>query len=228
MIRSDLELIIFDLDGTLIDSRLDIANSANAARAQFGLGAIENELVYSYVGNGAPVLMRRVLGDDASDEAVKQGLQHFLVHYNEHRLDHTRLYPGVREALDRMRDSGAKLAVLTNKPVEISKAIVDGLGLHDHFFRVYGGDSLERKKPDPMGIRLLMEEAGAGAGRTLMVGDSSVDVRTARNAGVRVAGVSYGFQPESLVETPPDYLVDTMGAVADLVSRRETESRNEA
>ncbi|MCC7497909.1 MAG: HAD-IA family hydrolase [Bryobacterales bacterium] len=212
-----MELIIFDLDGTLIDSRLDLANAVNAARTRLSLGPIENERVYSYVGNGAPVLMRRALGAEASDETVRIALEYFLDYYGEHKLDCTRLYPGVLEALDRMKSGGATLAVLTNKPVGISQAIVDGLGLRDYFFRVYGGNSFERKKPDPMGIERLMEETGVQAGQTLMVGDSSVDVRTARNAGVPVAGVSYGFQPESLAETPPDYLVDRMEAVADIV-----------
>lgn len=218
MLRSDLELIIFDLDGTLIDSKLDLAHAVNAARAHMGLKALDNELVYSYVGNGAPVLMRRALGPSASEEDVQKALDFFLRYYGEHKLDFTRLYPGVREALDQLREEGARMAVLTNKPVRISQAIIDGLGLHDHFFRVYGGNSFEQKKPDPVGVFKLMEETGVEAGQTLMVGDSAVDVRTARNAGIQVAGVSYGFQPESLAGDRPDYLVDRMEAVAEIVS----------
>lgn len=217
MLRSNLELIIFDLDGTLIDSKRDLANAVNAARIHMGLAPIEDERVSSYVGNGAPVLMRRAMGPEASEEDVQKALDYFLRYYGEHKLDFTRLYPGVKESLDRMRDSGARLAVLTNKPVRVSQAIVDGLGLHDHFFRVYGGNSFDQKKPDPVGILKLMEETGTSAEATLMVGDSSVDVRTARNAKVKAAGLTYGFQPESLDEAPPDYLVDRMEDVAEIV-----------
>ncbi|MCX6621736.1 MAG: HAD-IA family hydrolase [Acidobacteria bacterium] len=212
-----MDLIIFDLDGTLIDSKLDLAHAVNAARVHLGLGLIDNELVGSYVGNGAPVLMRRALGPAATEEEVQKALDYFLRYYGEHKLDYTRLYPGVLEALDRLREAGPRLAILTNKPVRISQAIVDGLGLHDHFFRVYGGNSFEQKKPDPVGIYKLMEESGIAARQTLMVGDSAVDVRTARNAGIPVAGVSYGFQPESLAEERPDYLVDRMEDVAEIV-----------
>ena len=125
-------------------------------------------------------------------------------------LDNTRLYPGVKEALDRLLESGAKMAVLTNKPVRFSRAIVEGLGLGDHFFQVYGGNSFEQKKPDPIGIETLLKESGVARERTIMVGDSGVDVRTARNAKVKACGVSYGFQPESFEQDPPDLLVDNM------------------
>src|SRR5438874_11697254 len=112
-----MHLLIFDLDGTLIDSRLDLAHAVNAARAHLGLGPIDHEAVYSYVGNGAPALIRRALGGEAPQEDVQRALQFFLEYYAEHKLDHTVLYPGVREALDRLLDSGTSLAVLTNKPV---------------------------------------------------------------------------------------------------------------
>jgi phosphoglycolate phosphatase len=226
MLRSNLKLIIFDLDGTLIDSRQDLANAVNAARRHMGLEPLADETVTSYVGNGAPLLIRRALGPEASEADVARALEFFLGYYNEHKLDFTRLYPGVRASLDRMRGAGVQLGVLTNKPVRASQGIVDGLGLHDHFFRVYGGNSFEQKKPDPVGILKLMEEAGAAREGTLMVGDSSVDIRTARNAGVKAAGLTYGFQPESLADAPPDYLVDRMEDVAEIVlSARKGENR---
>ena len=172
-----MDLIVFDLDGTLIDSRLDLAHAVNATRRHMGMASLDNDRVYSYVGNGAPVLIRRALGDRASEADVAAALEFFLQYYGEHKLDYTTLYPGVRESLDRLRAAGKKMAVLTNKPVRVSRAIVEGLGTGPHFFQVYGGNSFEFKKPHPIGIQTLIPEAGASADRTLMVGDSSVDVR---------------------------------------------------
>jgi phosphoglycolate phosphatase len=210
-------LVIFDLDGTLIDSKLDLVHSVNAARGLMDLPPISDELVSSYVGNGAPVLMRRALGPEASEADVQRGLEFFLKYYRAHMLDNTRLYPGVRNALDRLREAGAKMAVLTNKPVRFSRSIVEGLGLTNHFFQVYGGNSFEQKKPDPIGIETLLGESGLARERTIMVGDSGVDIQTARNAKVRSCGVSYGFQPESFVEYPPDLIVDDMAELVEYV-----------
>lgn len=214
-----MDLVIFDLDGTLIDSKLDLAHAVNATRGHMGLPPIENETVYSYVGNGAPVLMRRAMGPEASDAEVEHALEFFLAYYRAHMLDYTCLYPGVREALDEFKNQGVAMAVLTNKPVRFSQEIVNGLGLGEHFFRVYGGNSFEQKKPHPIGIETLMKEAGAARERTLMVGDSAVDIRTARNASVAAAGVTWGFQPESLAEEPPDILVDGIGELTEFVFR---------
>ncbi len=212
-----MELLIFDLDGTLIDSRLDLANAVNATRLHMGMARLDNERVYSYVGNGAPVLIRRALGDQATEAEVEEALEFFLEYYREHELDHTVLYPGVREALDRLRDAGKRMAVLTNKPVRMSRAIVDGLGVGGHFFQVYGGNSFEFKKPNPIGVDALMREAGVGREAAMMVGDSSIDVHTARNAGIPCCGVTYGFQPETLADPAPDLLVDRMEQLADWV-----------
>lgn len=212
-----MNLVIFDLDGTLIDSKLDLVHSVNAARAYMGLAPISADLVASYVGSGAPVLMRRALGPDASEADVQTTLRYFLDYYRDHMLDNTYLYPGVREALDRMHDAGTQMAVLTNKPVRFSEALVSGLGLGSHFFRIYGGNSFEQKKPDPVGILTLLEESGIAKECTIMVGDSNVDVRTARNAQVRACGVTYGFQPETFEQDPPDLVVDDMQQLAEWV-----------
>jgi phosphoglycolate phosphatase len=211
-----MELIIFDLDGTLIDSKLDLAHAVNAMRAHMGLGPLEHELIYSYVGNGAPVLVRRALGPDMPQEEVGRGLEFFLAYYRDHMLDYTTLYPGVRETIEKLDNGERRLAVLTNKPVRISAAILDGLGVGAHFFRVYGGNSFPEKKPHPMGVEALLRESGARKDRTLMVGDSAVDIRTARNAGIPCCGVTYGFQPESLEADPPDFLIDRMEQIFQL------------
>jgi phosphoglycolate phosphatase len=203
-----MNLLIFDLDGTLIDSKLDLAHAVNATRAHMGLDALPHELIFSYVGNGAPTLIRRSLGPEATEEQVARALEFFLAYYREHMLDYTTLYPGVAETLDTLLASGKRMAVLTNKPVRISKAIIDGLGLSKHFFQIYGGNSFEQKKPHPIGIETLLSETGVGPASAMMIGDSSVDIQTARNAGIKACGVTYGFQPETLASDPPDFLID--------------------
>ena len=153
-------LLIFDLDGTLIDSRLDLANAVNATRAEMGKPPLEHPVIYSYVGNGAPVLIRKAMGPEASDAEVQRALEFFLVYYHDHAVDDTRLYPGVRESLELLHAAGQRLAVLTNKPVRISEAIMDTMGLAPLLFRIYGGNSFERKKPDPIGIDTLPHGRG--------------------------------------------------------------------
>jgi len=215
------DLLIFDLDGTLIDSKRDLVDSVNATRVHAALPVLPDELVASYVGNGAPVLIQRAFpGATAADHG--RYLSYFLDYYREHMLDATTLYPGVREALDRLHSADVPMAVLTNKPVRFSIRLIEGLDLESHFFRVYGGNSFEEKKPHPLGIRLLMEESGACPESTIMVGDSAVDILTARNAGVRACGVSWGFQPETFTQAPPDFVIDDMRALADrIIARRD-------
>ncbi len=203
-------LIVFDLDGTLIDSSADLALAVNATRGEAGLPPLSMERVAAYVGDGAPMLVRRALGRGASDAAVREGLEFFLRFYRENMLVHTRLYPGARAALDGWRSSGTTMAVLTNKPVRFSTELIAGLGLAGYFERIYGGNSFETKKPHPHGLRTIMRETGFGPAGTLMVGDSSVDVLTARNAGVACAGVTYGLRPLDFASHPPDVLVDDL------------------
>jgi phosphoglycolate phosphatase len=211
-----VELFVFDLDGTLIDSKLDLANSVNAMRSWFGLEPLPLDLVSSYVGNGAPMLVRRAL-PAANEERLADGLKYFLAYYREHMLDATTLYRGVQDGLDRLHDAGKSLAVLTNKPVRFSVSLLEGLGLDHHFFRIYGGNSFVEKKPNPVGLEALMRERGIPAAQTVMVGDSSVDVLTARNACALACGVSWGFQPETLRDVPPDLLINDLRELAELV-----------
>ena len=212
---AQLELLIFDLDGTLIDSKLDLAHAVNATRSHMGMQPLEFERVYSYVGNGAPVLIRRALGEQATEAEVEEGLEFFLEYYREHALDYTCLYPGVKESLDRLGAAGKRMAVLTNKPVRMSRRIVEGLGAASYFFQVYGGNSFDFKKPNPIGVETLMRETGIAHESTLMIGDSTVDVQTAVNARVKSCGVTYGFQPETLRDPKPDLLVDRMEELAN-------------
>jgi phosphoglycolate phosphatase len=204
-------LLIFDLDGTLVDSKQDLIDSVNATRGFMNLPPLPGPTVARHVGRGAMALIQSSLGDSAPATEVQKAYGFFIEHYGEHMLDKTVLYDGVRESLDALKDSGHTLAVLTNKPVRFSERMMDRLGLGKHFIKIYGGNSFEpKKKPDPIGIHALLSETGLAKARTIMVGDSSVDIRTARNAAVRSCGVTWGFQPETFVEEPPDFTVDHM------------------
>jgi phosphoglycolate phosphatase len=200
-------LIIFDLDGTLIDSSKDLTISTNATRAHFDLPPLDEKVVSSYVGNGAPVLVRRAMGHEATEETVASALAFFLNYYRAHALEHTKLYAGVRGMIEDLARDGHRLGVLTNKPRKISFDILAALRIERLFLQVYGGDTLANKKPDPAGILLMAKETAVPISETLMVGDSKVDVQTARNAGARSCGVTWGFQPETFDEFPPDFVV---------------------
>jgi phosphoglycolate phosphatase len=201
-------LLIFDLDGTLIDSSEDLAISVNAMLRHAGRAELDRDLIQSYVGNGAALLVRRAFGPDASDEAVADGLAFFLKFYRAHALEHTKLYPGVREVVGELATQHT-LGVLTNKPERISVDILGALGIADWFVRIYGGDRFDKKKPDPVGIETLMRNTGIGPAETMMIGDSNVDIETARNAGVRSCGVGWGFRPDSFDACRPDILIQS-------------------
>jgi phosphoglycolate phosphatase len=205
---SEVRVLIFDLDGTLIDSKLDLALSVNATLAELERAPLEHDLIFSYVGQGAPTLIARALGEGASDTECRRGLEFFIKYYSAHKLDNTVLYPGVRETIAAL--NGFSMAVLTNKPVRVSRAILEGLGVATHFRFVYGGNSFERKKPDPVGVDSILREMGAAPEEAMIVGDSEIDVQTARNAGTWVCGVTYGFGSHRLTEYPPDLLVDNL------------------
>ncbi len=216
-----LNLLIFDLDGTLIDSRLDLVNSVNATLQHFHRPELLPEIIATYVGDGAPTLMRRALGDPEDEGFLAEALAYFLSYYRIHKLDHTHAYPGVLEMLTALHQSGngnqRHLAVLSNKPVNPSRQIVEALGLKPFFDQVYGGNSFATKKPDPEGARKLMEEAGASPEETIIIGDSSIDILTGQNAGTWTCGVTYGFAPQTLQELLPDLLVDSPSELAEVL-----------
>jgi phosphoglycolate phosphatase len=200
--------LVFDLDGTLIDSKLDLALSIDATLKHMGRASLPHELIYSYVGNGAAVLVRRALGDTVTDAEADQGHRFFLAYYREHMLDNTATYPGVREALEALGHH--PMAVLTNKPVRFSEKILEGLRIASHFRYVYGGNSFETKKPDPEGMNTILRAFKIGPRQAMLIGDSDVDVRTARNAGAWACGVSYGLGLEGLRAHPPDLMLDNL------------------
>jgi phosphoglycolate phosphatase len=220
---SDVRALIFDLDGTLIDSKLDLALSVNATLAELGRNPLSHEQIFSYVGQGALALIARALGSDASEQDCLLGLEFFIKYYSAHKLDNTTLYPGVRETLDALQ--GMPMAVYTNKPVRVSRSIIRDLGIASHFRSVYGGNSFERKKPDPMGVESILREFGAAPAQVMIVGDSEVDVQTARNAGTWVCGVTYGFGSHHFTHHPPDLLVDNLTELLPHLSSESVQGR---
>jgi len=214
-ILTEIELLIFDLDGTLVDTKTDMALSVNVMRQQMGLSPLPHEVIATYVGHGVADLIRRSLGEHATDEAIQRGLALFVEYYQHHLLDNTTAYPGVLEALAELR--GRKMAVLTNKPTDMSREILSGLGLASYFDFVYGGDSFPQRKPEPMGVWKLMEDLQMPAAKTMMVGDSDTDVLTGRNAKVWTCAVTYGFGAASLKDTPPDLLLEDMRELPPLL-----------
>jgi phosphoglycolate phosphatase len=217
-----VRLLVFDLDGTLIDSRLDLVHSVNATLRHMGRPELDGDVIASYVGDGAPVLVRRVLGDaDINNEALlREALEYFLGYYRLHKLDHTTVYEGIPEVLAGLASSNGVervMAVLSNKPVNPSRQIVQALGLGDFFASVYGGNSFTTKKPDPLGVRTILQETGVAADEALIIGDSSVDVLTGRNAGLWTCGVTYGFAPHTLEEVAPDVLAETPRELGELL-----------
>ncbi|HTV14983.1 MAG TPA: HAD-IA family hydrolase [Acidobacteriaceae bacterium] len=207
-----IRLIVFDLDGTLIDSRRDLTHSINAMLEEFGRQPLPEEIIATYIGDGAAMLVRRALGDPDDEPLVERALEHFLAHYKVHKLDFTTVYPGVFASLDAIRThpdgTPRKLGILTNKPVRASVEICEGLGLAPYMFRIYGGNSFATKKPEPEGLNALIREAGVSPGETLMIGDSSVDILTARRAGTWVIGCRFGLSSHTVESIPSDCLVD--------------------
>ena len=216
--KEKLKLLIFDLDGTLVDSRQDLANSINAMLKNYHRPELPPDVIASYIGDGAPTLVRRSLGfvDDhdlspKEEEFIEDALVFFLEYYREHKLDFTYVYDGVIEALKAIAAGphAPVMAVLSNKPVNPSRAIVKALGLEPFFKVVYGGNSFETKKPDPLGVQVLLEESTVGAEHAAIIGDSDIDMLTGKNAGIWSVGVTYGLSPETLEETPGDVMVDS-------------------
>jgi phosphoglycolate phosphatase len=227
-------LVVFDLDGTLIDSRVDLANSVNATLAHLGRPSLPDAVIATYIGDGVSMLVRRALGDPEGDvhdeEYVAGAVTYFLDFYREHKLDYTYVYDGVCEAIEEIRVEipGVAMAVLTNKPVRPSRDICAHFGLNRFFFQNYGGNSFHTKKPDPTGLLALMAEASAmkdaaGAVRpdeTVMIGDSAVDVLTAKNCGARSVGCLYGLAPHTLAAAEPDAMakspLDWLRAIGEI------------
>jgi len=212
---SSVHALIFDLDGTLIDSKQDLIHSVNAMLRELRRGELAEETISGYIGHGAPQLVARALGDGSTEEERHRGLQFFLSYYELHKMDMTCPYPGVAETLEQL--ASMPMAVLTNKPVRISVRILEAMGLAKYFRAIYGGNSFETKKPDPLGATTILRELGAEPRGALLVGDSEVDVQTARNAGTLAAAVNYGFGMHDRRSYPADIYLDRFGELVTLL-----------
>lgn len=209
---------LFDLDGTLIDSKQDLVTSVNAMLREMGRAELPTDLVATYIGHGAPRLIASALGPGADDDQQRTGLSLFLAHYQLHKLDATRPYPGVVQALDAL--GAYPMAVLTNKPTNMSVDILHGLGLAKYFRSIYGGDSFEKKKPDPTGALKILQEFGVPPAQAALVGDSEVDTQTARNAGTLAVAVNYGFGVHDRAAHPADLYLDALTDLVGLTRNR--------
>lgn len=219
MPTSAKRLILYDLDGTLVDTREDITRAANRMRAEMGLGPLPRQEVCRFVGLGLTQLVQSCLQTEDLDR-VEKGMAVYRAHYTQHLLDHTALYPSVREVLDHFR--GRAQAVITNKPNPYSRQILEALGVADYFVEIIAGNSDYARKPDPAGILAIMERAGAVASQTLMVGDSPIDVQTGARAGIATVGVAQGFSPrEELAAADPDELVGDFSELLKLAKERQ-------
>jgi phosphoglycolate phosphatase len=235
---SCVRALVFDLDGTLIDSKQDLVLSVNAMLAERGRALLPEDVISSYIGQGAPVLVKRALDKavprrdasaakregaaprrgEVSEEEVSLALEFFLKYYEEHRMEHTRAYPGVKEALAALGDY--PMAVLTNKPERISRRILEELGLAPCFRAIYGGNSFSSKKPDPFGVHTVLRDFGVAARSTLLIGDSDIDVQTARNADTWAASVTYGFGSQDREAFPADVYLDRLTDLIPLLGNR--------
>ena len=206
-------VLIFDLDGTLIDSKQDIADSLNYALAREGFATLPDSKIEELVGHGAKTLVRDALGNP-SDEALGRVFLTFWNYYHDHLLDRTRLYPGVLDFLEEFQH--LPKAVVTNKPELFSKKILEGLGVRSHFRWLIGGDTLAVQKPNPEVFAPIFRDLGTESSG-VMVGDSHVDIECGRAAGLQTCAVSYGFRPRhELLAYRPDFLIDAFSEFSAL------------
>jgi phosphoglycolate phosphatase len=225
------EAFIFDLDGTLIDSGMDIALSANFVRVHYGLTEVPLPTLKSYVGDGVAKLLTRTLGHDSnsgqtgpaglpvSEQMHAEGMTVFADHYSRHLLDHTGLYPGVLEILARYRRIPIHLA--TNKPRVFTGPILDGLHLNGAFAKVVCGDETPARKPDPRHLEVCLEGSTCDTSRVVVVGDSPNDINAARALGAVSVGCTYGLVTPGLVRSAaPDFAIDSMAELAGLFPSR--------
>jgi phosphoglycolate phosphatase len=215
---ASVRALIFDLDGTLIDSKRDLIRSVNAMLREMGREQLHEDTISGYIGHGAPQLVGRALGENATEAERERALKFFLGYYEDHKMDTTCAYPGVPEALEQL--AVLPMGILTNKPVRISKRILEALGLTKYFRAVYGGNSFQTKKPDPFGTQVILREFCAAPRETLLIGDSEVDVQTARNAGTLAATVNYGFGSHNRQMHPADLYLDRLTDLVPLLEMR--------
>jgi 2-phosphoglycolate phosphatase len=207
-----VDLVMFDLDGTLADTGLDLADAVNFTRAHFGLVPLAERMVYTHVGRGVEHLLKQTV-PEASPAHFDEIMRVFLDRYENHLLDRTVLYPGVPSALDYFH--GKRRAVVSNKIERLSVAVVRGLGIESHFDAILGGDSAAEKKPHPALLNLLLRRFEIPAANALMIGDGDTDIEAGKRAGVMTCGVTYGLgNGDDLMAAGPDFLIDDLCQLA--------------
>ncbi|MBI4208564.1 MAG: HAD-IA family hydrolase [Deltaproteobacteria bacterium] len=213
--KPHVDLIVFDLDGTLIDSCRDLTLSVNDTLHSLGYPPLEESLIAQYVGQGVTPLLQRSL-ERYGSKKVEEARSIFLKRYEEHLLDNTRLFPGVADVLLHFVEK--HLAILTNKPYSLTEKILSGLNIDPLFSIVIGGDSLEAKKPDPGGFRFILNQLGILPREAMIVGDNPVDIQTGKRVGSWTCGVTYGYSAESDVKNAhPDFLISTLSALQNII-----------
>jgi phosphoglycolate phosphatase len=213
--KKRIDLLMFDLDGTLASTGRDLANSVNYIRAMLGLEPLDDAYVYSRVGYGTEHLLRQSLPKDYENR-FEEILERFLKHYEEHLLDTTVLYPHVKEVLERF--GAKKKAVVTNKRLNFSVAVLRGLGVESAFDVIVGGDCGLEKKPDPGLLRHVLDEVNVAADKALMIGDGEPDIRAGKAAGVHTCAVLYGLcNSNDLLAAMPDFAISDMSELADYI-----------
>lgn len=210
--KKSIDLVMFDLDGTLADTGHDLADSVNFMRAHFQLSPLPENLVYRNVGRGVEHLVKRSIPDEGTDR-FQEAMRVFLAYYEKHLLDRTVLYPGVDEVLDYFR--GRRRLVVTNKAQRLALAVLRGLGVAKEFDDILGGDSAPEKKPHPALLNLALQKFAISATSALMVGDGDIDIEAGKRAGVMTCGVTYGLGNRGdLIAAKPDFLIDRLGELA--------------
>lgn len=211
-----VQAVIFDFDGVIIDSGLDIANAVKHTLKRFSRPVLTTDEIISYTGHGSEFLIRKSF-QDCSDDLIMQALPAYNKYYLENALIETRLYPHVKETLGLLKGHpGYKIALVTNKPEDIAYRILAGLDIEDYFDAILGPESVKNMKPDPEGIRQVLAAFQITPNNAVMVGDSHTDIEAGRNAGTYTCGVSYGLgNTEELIQSGPDFIINDMSQLLE-------------
>ena len=216
-INSRFELLIFDLDGTLLDTRQDLTDAVNYALRKLGFAELDRDTVTSYVGDGVRKLLERTL-NHPEDEILMRGRSYFIEYYSDHLADHTRPYPGVVEMLQTL--SGKRLAVISNKSQEFTVPLLETLHLAHYFEIIIGGNAGYPAKPDPAAVKAVLEKTGVPTDKALITGDSPNDILAGRAAGISTCAALYGYRPQSeLMELKPDFSIRQAAELIEILEK---------
>jgi phosphoglycolate phosphatase len=222
--QADKTVLIFDLDGTLVDSVPDLATAVNLALQDLGRATFDEDTIRHWVGNGAKMLMERALSGDTqidpnlSPTLNAQALDTFFTHYREHVCEQTKAYPDVSDGLAQLKQAGYTLAIVTNKPYEFVPKIIEVMGWQGLFEMVLGGDSLPVKKPDPSPLLMVCQTLNVSPSQSYMIGDSKNDILAGQNAGMDTLGLSYGYNyGQDIRDCHPTHAFDTFGELVQFL-----------